>query len=202
MNQRTTTKHAIAIFLLVQLMACVGGDINKSIPPEAQGLTGVQQPEKIPRLLEEHNVSNKKDEALNAVTTTPDNHSDSAVADGVDISHRYEYKVRGKHYKVFNNSDSFQEIGMASWYGPGFHGKKTANGERYNMYAMTAAHKTLPLGSRVQVTHLATGKKVIVRINDRGPFHQGRIIDLSKKAAQQLGILRKGSAKVHVKALK
>ncbi len=120
----------------------------------------------------------------------------------VDISHRYKYKVRGKQYKVFSSAESFQEIGIASWYGPNFHGKKTANGEIYNMHAMTAAHKTLPLGSRVRVTNLENGKKITVRINDRGPFHNGRIIDLSKKAARRLGMLGKGFARVHVKALR
>ncbi len=118
-----------------------------------------------------------------------------------DIGHKYQYKVRGKHYKVFKSSDNFQQTGNASWYGPGFHGKKTANGERYNMYAMTAAHKTLPLGTKVQVTNLSNGKKIIVRINDRGPFHGGRIIDLSKTAAKKLDIIKSGFAKVHIKTV-
>ncbi|PIE45466.1 MAG: septal ring lytic transglycosylase RlpA family lipoprotein [Gammaproteobacteria bacterium] len=117
------------------------------------------------------------------------------------IEHKYKYKVRGKQYKVFTNDEHFQEIGTASWYGPGFHGRKTASGERYNMYAMTAAHKTLPLGSIVQVTNLDNGRKVKVRINDRGPFHGGRVIDLSKKAAQRLGVIKKGYIRVHIKAL-
>lgn len=119
----------------------------------------------------------------------------------VDISHKYKYKVRGKQYKVFASSKNFQQIGNASWYGPGFHGKRTANGEVYNMYAMTAAHKTLPLGCKVRVTNLSNGRKIIVRINDRGPFHGGRIIDLSKAAAKKLGILGSGYAKVHVKII-
>jgi rare lipoprotein A len=78
------------------------------------------------------------------------------------------------------------ELGIASWYGPRFHGRRTANGEIYNMHAMTAAHKTLPFGTRVRVTSLVNGKEVIVRINDRGPFIKGRIIDLSKAAAQAI----------------
>lgn len=118
-----------------------------------------------------------------------------------DITHKYRYKVRGKHYNVFKSSKNFQQTGSASWYGPGFHGKKTANGEIYDMYAMTAAHKTLPLGTRVQVTNLSNGRKIIVRINDRGPFHGGRIIDLSKAAAQKLHIIQSGHAKVHIKTI-
>lgn len=123
------------------------------------------------------------------------------TAPAVDISHKYQYKVRGKRYKVFASSKNFQQIGNASWYGPGFHGKLTANGEVYNMHAMTAAHKTLPLGCKVQVTNLNNGRKIIVRINDRGPFHGGRIIDLSKAAAKKLDILKSGYAKVHVKII-
>lgn len=130
-----------------------------------------------------------------------DDDADLASAEGIDISRKRRYKVRGQHYEVFNSGKNFQQIGVASWYGPGFHGKLTANGEVYDMYAMTAAHKTLPLGSRVQVTNLSNGKKIIVRINDRGPFHGGRIIDLSKKAAKALGILKAGQTKVHVKTI-
>ncbi len=118
-----------------------------------------------------------------------------------DITHKYQYKVRGKHYKVFKSSDNFQQTGSASWYGPGFHGKKTANGEIYDMYEMTAAHKTLPLDTLVQVTNLSNRRKVIVRINDRGPFHGGRIIDLSKAAAEELDIIKSGYATVHIKTI-
>jgi rare lipoprotein A len=78
--------------------------------------------------------------------------------------------------------------GVASWYGPGFHGKKTANGERFNTHALTAAHKTLPFDTKVRVTNERTGKSVVVRINDRGPYAHGRIIDLSKAAAQAVGV--------------
>ncbi|MBW1971600.1 MAG: septal ring lytic transglycosylase RlpA family protein [Deltaproteobacteria bacterium] len=91
--------------------------------------------------------------------------------------------------------------GIASWYGPGFHGKPTSCGEIYNMYQMTAAHKTLPLGTKVMVTNLENGRSVEVTINDRGPFVKGRIIDLSYAAAKQLGIIGKGTAKVRIEVL-
>ena len=97
------------------------------------------------------------------------------------------YTVRGKTYSPLKSANGFVEEGTASWYGPGFHGKTTANGETYNQYAMTAAHKILPLGTRVRVTHLGNGRSLIVRINDRGPFHPGRVIDLSMAAAEKLG---------------
>jgi rare lipoprotein A len=90
------------------------------------------------------------------------------------------------------------QVGTASWYGPRFQGKKTANGETFNMHSMTAAHRTLPLGTRVRVTNLRTGKQVKVRINDRGPYAKGRKIDLSRAAARKLGIVKKGVAKVKI----
>ncbi len=93
------------------------------------------------------------------------------------------------------------EEGYASWYGPGFHGRRTASGEIYNMYAFTAAHKTLPLGTEVLVINLENGRQTIVRINDRGPFVKGRIIDLSYAAARALGMHRQGVARVRIIAL-
>ncbi len=95
----------------------------------------------------------------------------------------------------------FQLSGMASWYGPGFHGNYTANGERYNQYGLTAAHKTLPFGTRVRVTNLNNGRAVTVRINDRGPYSHGRIIDLSQGAAQVIGVVGSGVAPVRVDVL-
>jgi rare lipoprotein A len=96
---------------------------------------------------------------------------------------------------------SYNEVGIASWYGPDFHAEKTANGETYDMNAMTAAHKTLPLPSFVTVTNLENGKKVVLRVNDRGPFVNNRIIDVSKKAAEELGFLKKGTTKVRVQIM-
>jgi rare lipoprotein A len=93
---------------------------------------------------------------------------------------------------------TFEQTGLASWYGPGFHGKLTANGERFNMMDMTAAHKTLPLNSIVKVTSLENQKSILVRINDRGPFIAGRIIDLSRKAALELGLVKSGTMPVSV----
>ncbi len=116
---------------------------------------------------------------------------------------RPKYKV-GKPYKIngqwFYPAVNYQydEVGIASWYGPNFHGKKTANGETFNQNAISAAHKTLPIPSIVMVTNLENNKKLEIRINDRGPFVRGRIIDLSKKSAEILGILKSGTAKVRV----
>ncbi|MFD1218322.1 septal ring lytic transglycosylase RlpA family protein [Microbulbifer celer] len=111
------------------------------------------------------------------------------------------YVVAGVKYRVLQGAKGYKERGHASWYGTKFHGRKTANGEVYNMYAMSAAHKTLPLPSYAKVTNLDNGRSIIVRVNDRGPFVPGRIIDLSYTAAQKLGYVDKGVARVEVVAL-
>lgn len=103
---------------------------------------------------------------------------------------------------VIHTFPSYDEVGIASWYGPGFHGKVTASGELYDMYAFTAAHRTLPFGTVVKVVDLETGRWVVVRINDRGPYVPGRIIDLSYAAAQKLGIVGRGTTKVGLLILK
>lgn len=111
------------------------------------------------------------------------------------------YKVLGKTYQVMPSAQGYKEQGEASWYGMKFHGHQTSNGEIYDVYQYTAAHKTLPLPSYVKVTRLDNGQSVVVRVNDRGPFHPGRIIDLSYVAAQKLGIDKQGVAKVEVESL-
>ena len=111
------------------------------------------------------------------------------------------YVALGKTYVPATETGPFEETGLASWYGRRFHGKNTSSGEKYDMYAMTAAHPTLPIPSYASVTSLATGKTVIVRINDRGPFHSRRVIDLSYTAAHKLGIVQGGSGMVKVRAI-
>lgn len=111
------------------------------------------------------------------------------------------YTVMGKRYEPLLTHEGFTQEGMASWYGPDFHGKKTSNGEIYDMHAMTAAHKTLPLGVFVKVRNKDNGSEVVVRVNDRGPFVKNRVIDLSYTAAKKLGVDVKGTAPVHIVAL-
>lgn len=112
------------------------------------------------------------------------------------------YTINGVTYYPLSKVDKYEERGMASWYGPNFHGKKTANGETYNMHGMTAAHKILPLNSTVRVTNLNNGKSTVLRVNDRGPFVEERVIDLSYAAAKELGVLGPGTAPVHVSLLR
>jgi rare lipoprotein A len=116
-------------------------------------------------------------------------------------AHRYAnrpYTVFGETYTPVADTRPFKQRGVASWYGRKFQGQKTASGEPYDMFKMTAAHKTLPIPSYVKVTNVANGKSVVVRINDRGPFHSNRIIDLSYAAASRLGIAAKGSGLVEI----
>jgi rare lipoprotein A len=111
------------------------------------------------------------------------------------------YEVFGKRYYVLSSSVGYWERGVASWYGPGFHKERTSTGESYDMYGMTAAHKTLPLPAYVRVTNLQNGRSVVVRVNDRGPFVSNRIIDLSYSAAAKLDMLRHGTAMVEIRSI-
>ena len=140
---------------------------------------------------------------------------DSALLQNVDVSQVQNavprphygplktspYRLAGVFYQPMKSAAGFQQEGIASWYGARFHGRKTANGEVYNMYAMTAAHKTLPLPSYVRVTNKANGRSVVVRVNDRGPFHGNRVIDLSYVAARKLGFHNRGTTRVVIEAI-
>lgn len=111
------------------------------------------------------------------------------------------YTVFGKTYRVLSTSEGYSETGIASWYGTKFHGRKTSSGEPYDVYKITAAHKSLPLPTYVKVTNLENDRTLVVRVNDRGPFKEGRIIDLSYAAAVQLGVFPKGTAQVLVESI-
>lgn len=136
---------------------------------------------------------------------------DVDISDLEDASPRYEaprpagnrspYTVWGKQYTVMTSAEGYVERGTASWYGKKFHGHKTSNGEIYDMYAMSAAHKSLPIPGYARVTNLDNGRSVVVRVNDRGPFHGDRLIDLSWAAAKKLDYLDRGTARVEVAAI-
>ncbi|MCX7114539.1 MAG: septal ring lytic transglycosylase RlpA family protein [Gammaproteobacteria bacterium] len=111
------------------------------------------------------------------------------------------YRVDGHSYAVMSNAKGYKKRGTASWYGTKFQSKRTSSGESYNMYAMTAAHRTLPIPSYIKVKNLNNGREAIVRVNDRGPFHSSRIVDLSYAAAKYLGLLPRGTASVEVEAV-
>jgi rare lipoprotein A len=156
--------------------------------------------------------------ALSACSTSPQLDRDGGPAQDIDVSNisdavprveprsRYgnppSYVVNGKRYYVMESSHGYVERGIASWYGTKFHGRRTSSGEPYDMYAMTAAHKTLPLPAYARVTNLRNGQSVVVKINDRGPFHENRVIDLSYAAAKKLGITGVGTGLVEVEVIK
>lgn len=111
------------------------------------------------------------------------------------------YTVRGEEYEVLSSTRGYVEEGIASWYGLKFHGELTSNGETYNIYALSAAHKTLPLPTYLRVTNLENNKSIVVRVNDRGPFHPDRVVDLSYAAAKKLGYQKQGTARVRLEAI-
>lgn len=125
----------------------------------------------------------------------------SSVATRGGPGNKSPYTVLGETYNVMSDSLGYIDIGVASWYGRKFHGRLTSNGETYDMFGLTAAHRTLPIPTIVRVTNLDNGRKAIVRVNDRGPFHDDRLIDLSYEVALQLGFADKGTAPVVVEAL-
>lgn len=133
----------------------------------------------------------------------PANLHPSAVAkpERLHRSANRSYQVRGVRYTPATSVQAFSQTGRASWYGRQFHGRLTASGERYDMNLMTAAHKTLPIPSYARVTNLANGKSVVVRINDRGPFHGSRVIDVSQAAARSLGFINSGTANVRIEQI-
>jgi rare lipoprotein A len=151
------------------------------------------------------------------VEREPEEEQDRGPAQPVDLSHVPDavpgpvvrtragnsnpYTVLGRTYHLIEDETDYKERGIASWYGKKFHGRRTSNGEVYDMYAMTAAHKKLPIPSYVRVTNLDNSRTVVVRVNDRGPFHDGRIIDLSYAAAQRLGFVDQGTAPVEVEII-
>ena len=165
-------KLTAPVLLLAALAACSSAPEKKAAPAERSVEELARIPDAVPKVEPKSELGNMK-----------------------------TYEVFGKRYYVLDSSEGFTQEGIASWYGPKFHGKKTSSGEIYDMYAMTAAHKTLPLPSYLEVKNLENGRKIIVRVNDRGPFHDNRIVDLSYTAALKLDMFAKGTALVEIRAI-
>lgn len=176
--------RGIQLLAILLLTACAASQFRVMIQPT-------------PVMSDEPSVVPASDEIDSAADAFPE--STEGVLQATPEPKRYV--VYGDTYEVMEESLGYVEVGIASWYGKKFHGRLTANGEVYDMYELTAAHKTLPLPSLVRVTNLENGTKVIVRINDRGPFHDDRLIDLSYQAAVKLGFSSKGTVPVVVEAL-
>jgi len=168
----------ICAFMMVSLLGCVsGGQGTRSSPVLQDGAPSYSV-----------DVSTIPEVKVEPVTRTR-------------AGNKNPYTVLGKTYELLPDSRGYDVKGIASWYGTKFHGRKTSNGEVFNMYGLTAAHKFLPIPTYAEVTNLNNGKKIIVRINDRGPFHDDRTIDLSWAAAEKLGFAGEGTAPVRVVAL-
>lgn len=180
MNRQARAARMLAGGVIACILAACGS------APKKDAAGGYYQddgpPEKVPEALAQVPEAVYKDEPFHKFANRP-------------------YTVFGKTYVPVVNREPTRERGVASWYGRKFHGQRTASGETYDMFAMTAAHKTLPIPSYARVTNVRNGKSVVVRINDRGPFHGNRIIDLSYAAAQRIGIVEQGSATVEVERL-
>jgi rare lipoprotein A len=178
MDWAQTTRHLPGWGLVAVLALCLGGCGGRisSLPGEQDGPGDLRDvshvPDAVPRVEPRSRGGN------------PDS-----------------YVVLGKRYRTLGSSRGFVQRGVASWYGTKFHGRRTSNGEVYDMYRMSAAHKRLPIPTYLEVTNLENGRRVIVRVNDRGPFHDNRIIDLSYAAASRIGMLGKGTALVEIRAI-
>lgn len=221
MSTATTTGRAAVLLLLASALAACGSAPSRKAPPSAERVPppehhrSADAPKRSPYAPAQEDPSKRGDYVAGGLYApgVPDTVPD-AIPD-VDaipepqvrdeprsaIGNR-DYAVLGKRYQVRDRADGYVEEGQASFYGNKFHGRKTSNHEIYDMYAFSAAHRTLPLPCFVRVTNLANGKSVVVRVNDRGPFHSGRIIDLSYAAAAKLGFVRQGTARVEVRALR
>ncbi len=171
MSSVASLKQFLVVLLLLGLSACSFVSEKDSAPGRAR-VDAAKVPDAVPRVEPRSELGNMK-----------------------------TYEVYGKRYYVLESGKGFEQKGIASWYGTKFHGKKTSSGEPYDMYAMTAAHKTLPLPSYLEVKNLENGRRIIARVNDRGPFHDNRIVDLSYVAASKLGMMEKGTALVKIRAI-
>ena len=170
----------LVVFLALLLAAC--GSAPRKVEPGGKYYSDDGPPEAIPENLAQIPDAVPRDEPFHKFANRP-------------------YTVFGQTYVPVVNKDPTKERGLASWYGRKFHGQKTSSGEVYDMFAMTAAHKTLPIPSYAKVTNVKTGQSVVVRVNDRGPFHSNRIIDLSYAAAARIGIVQAGSGMVEVERI-
>ncbi|MDX1916017.1 MAG: septal ring lytic transglycosylase RlpA family protein [Methylophilus sp.] len=201
------------IFFVSVLTACGGNRISQPSPP-APPAAKTQEPSTKPSATDTQSTSDNTDGSTKPggyyLDDGPEENPPQNLDDIPDATPKYEpinpiankpYKALGEVYVPITNAQSFTQSGVASWYGKRFHGKKTSTGETYDMYAMTAAHPTLPLPSYVKVTNPANQRSVIVRINDRGPFKHDRIIDLSYAAAYKLRMINQGSAHVQIESV-
>ena len=217
MSIRRAKPACWAIAAAVLLLAGCAGSPKRDAPPAGQATApgGSDGPKVSPYAPAQEDPSTRGDYVAGGLykpgvaDTTPDYIPDVDAIPEPEVvalprsrhGNRPTYQVLGKSYRVLDDAEGFVETGMASYYGQKFHGRLTSNQEVYDMYAFTAAHKSLPLPSFARVTNLDNGQSVVVRVNDRGPFHEGRVVDLSYAAAVKIGVHPRGTARVEVRAL-
>lgn len=198
-----TLRGPLLALLTLTLVACASAPpprVNPitRLPPQTKP---VPPPDKMPAFgTDEFNrIKDAYPEAPPDVSAVPD--AEPVPEPRARYGNRSPYTVLGETYVLLPSAKGYRATGNASWYGKKFHGLRTSSGERYDMYKMTAAHRTLPLPSYVRVTNLANSRSVIVKVNDRGPFHSGRIMDLSYAAAARLDILKTGTGYMRLEAI-
>jgi rare lipoprotein A len=198
--------NRLALLALLALAGCAGVPLPSEAPPAAQappsGAGGVRPGLALPPAGSGRGAYYKDDGPGENVPPDLDQVPDAQVRiEPLLPRSNRPYVVFGKTYRPVTDNKPFTQRGIGSWYGKKFHGQRTASGELYDMYKMTAAHPTLPIPSFARVTNIGSGRQVIVRINDRGPFHANRVIDVSYTAALKLGLLEKGSRELQVERL-
>jgi rare lipoprotein A len=199
--------RTIILVLLVMLSGCQNTNKNE-FPTEQNALKSSSKPRKIDDKSIYERYHNKGNRYTILQDSAPKNPKEISLNDSIPTKEpmsRYgnptEYHVDGRKYEVMKSSAGYKSRGVASWYGTKFHKQRTSSGEPYDMYVMTAAHKTLPLPTYIKVKNLDNGKVAVVKVNDRGPFHGDRVLDLSYAAALKLGIFPKGTAHVEIETI-
>lgn len=191
-------RHVLGFLLLIMLVSCHSVKQHALVAPAKKKPTSSSSTLSTPSALEKKRLQDGpplKPLIIKAADAIPSSEPFSRYGNPG------AYQVDGKTYEVMTTAKGYHARGVASWYGTKFHSQRTSSGEPYDLYGMTAAHKTLPLPTYVKVKNLKNGREVIVKVNDRGPFHSDRIIDLSYGAASKLGLLPTGTAPVEVTAL-
>jgi len=197
-NPKVAAKRGLFTVVVLPLVACTSTARHEPSPSAPAEVTPSPSPGPVPRAGGYYKDDGPGEHPPANLDALPD------AVPKLEPLNRFAnrpYSVFGVDYVPATSLRSYKERGLASWYGRKFHNQKTSTGEIYDMYAMTAAHPTLPLPSYARVTSIASGKSVVVRVNDRGPFHPGRVIDLSYAAAYRIGIAQRGSGEVEVESI-
>ncbi len=192
----TVTFWSVSLRIIVLALAAFLAACRSSAPPQSSTPTFTPPPSSVGRYTLDNDVPLIEPIDIAAIREVI-----PKIERRTQAGNKNPYTVNGRTYRVLENEAGYSETGMASWYGRKFHGHLTANGEQYDMFQLSAAHTTLPIPSYIKVTNLDNGKSIVARVNDRGPFHPGRVVDLSYAGAVLLGYANKGTARVRVESI-